>query len=60
MVEDDGDDNKNMKIWKGSKDLPQTQGFACPHANYLRLSGNILLEQAATRKKKFCNILLIP
>jgi hypothetical protein len=46
-----------MKISKGSEDLPQTQGFACPHANCLRLSGRILLDQDATQNQivaSFC------
>jgi hypothetical protein len=60
LVEHDGDvgdDNKNLKILKGSKDIPQTQGFPCPHANYLRLSGSLLLEQVVARKTaatRFC------
>jgi hypothetical protein len=56
-TEDVGDVERTLKIWKGSEDLPQTQGFACPHANCLRLSGSLLLEHVATRKQivaSFC------
>ena len=56
-IENARDVVKNLNIWKGSNDIPQTQWFACPHVNCLTLSGSLLLEHNATRKQttaSFC------